>query len=174
MFLLVFAEFDISICQMCLIKRVFLFLSTYTRPHSGIDDGWLTRQPEAPPSVPLLPPPTIKRQYSADQQLPFPPSTILSCLRILQILTFLVAVGAILYSSVLKEGVSSVRTVSGMTVTNSLDPSSWRQQLDALPAGGRIPAFYFAHGCIFTALRDRADGSAVVDLAGKITLEITT
>ena len=148
---------------MCLIKRVFPFLSTYTRPHSGIGDGWLTRQPEAPPKGKLerashfCRRPQIKRQYSADQQLPFPPSTILSCLRILQILTFLVAVAAILYRSVLKEGVSSVRKVSGMTITNSLDPSSWRQQLDALPAGGRIPAFFFAHGCIFTTLRDGVD-----------------
>jgi aromatic ring-opening dioxygenase catalytic subunit (LigB family) len=35
-----------------------------------------------------------------------------------------------------------------MTVTDSLDPASWRKQLDALPTGGRIPSFFFAHGCM--------------------------
>lgn len=35
-----------------------------------------------------------------------------------------------------------------MTVMNSFDPTSWRRQLDALPTGGRIPAFFFAHGCM--------------------------
>ena len=35
-----------------------------------------------------------------------------------------------------------------MTVTDSTDPASWRKQLDALPVGGRIPTFFFAHGCM--------------------------
>jgi len=35
-----------------------------------------------------------------------------------------------------------------MTVTDSLDPTSWRKRLDALPVGGRIPTFFFAHGCM--------------------------
>jgi aromatic ring-opening dioxygenase catalytic subunit (LigB family) len=35
-----------------------------------------------------------------------------------------------------------------MTVLDTLDPASWRAQLDSLPSNGRIPAFFFAHGCI--------------------------
>ena len=34
-----------------------------------------------------------------------------------------------------------------MTVAEKFDPASWRKQLDALPVSGRIPAFFFAHGC---------------------------
>jgi aromatic ring-opening dioxygenase catalytic subunit (LigB family) len=39
-----------------------------------------------------------------------------------------------------------------MTVSHSWDPASWRKQLDALPVGGRIPAFFFAHGCMNSSL----------------------
>src|ERR1700737_5606450 len=38
-------------------------------------------------------------------------------------------------------------TTTNMTITNGSDPSLWRQHLDALPTGGRIPSFFFAHGC---------------------------
>jgi len=38
-----------------------------------------------------------------------------------------------------------------MTVTDSnFDAAKWRKQLDALPTGGRIPSFFFAHGCTFS------------------------
>jgi aromatic ring-opening dioxygenase catalytic subunit (LigB family) len=34
-----------------------------------------------------------------------------------------------------------------MTVPEKSDPANWRKKLDLLPTGGRIPAFFFAHGC---------------------------
>ena len=58
-----------------------------------------------------------------------------------------------------------------MTVTDSFDASRWRAQLEALPAGGRIPAFFFAHGCTFLdpSSINTDDVSANVDLARTIT-----
>ncbi len=60
-----------------------------------------------------------------------------------------------------------------MTIADSLTPASWRQQLDALPVGGRIPAFFFAHGCTFLSAT-HADDSAIVDLAGTVTVADTS
>jgi len=53
-----------------------------------------------------------------------------------------------------------------MTVADSLDPSSWRKQLDALPVGGRIPAFFFAHGSPLLIWPERLPASLPLDSIG--------
>jgi hypothetical protein len=64
-----------------------------------------------------------------------------------QLLVIVVAV--LIYSRplLLKEIIA--QQIRKMTVMDSFDPTTWRKQLDALPTGGRIPAFFFAHGCTF-------------------------
>ena len=47
------------------------------------------------------------------------------------------------------ESAPSSKKNSNMTLTDSFNPASWRTKLNALPTGGRIPAFFFAHGCTF-------------------------
>jgi len=49
---------------------------------------------------------------------------------------------------------------------NSFDPTSWRRQLDALPTGGRIPAFFFAHGSPLLIWPERLPGRLPLDSIG--------
>ena len=92
--------------------------------------------------------------------------------KILRYLAPVAIVLTILYRSFFKELTNTYSTLSvarnvNMTVADSLTPASWRQQLDRLPVGGRIPAFFFAHGCTFLSAT-QADDSAIVDLAGTV------
>jgi aromatic ring-opening dioxygenase catalytic subunit (LigB family) len=53
-----------------------------------------------------------------------------------------------------------------MTVADSLDPASWRKQLDALPVGGRIPAFFFPHGSPLLIWPERLPARLPLDSTG--------
>lgn len=53
-----------------------------------------------------------------------------------------------------------------MTVADSLTPASWRQQLDRLPVGGRIPAFFFAHGSPLLIWPERLPSRTPLDAIG--------
>jgi len=104
-----------------------------------------------------LPQPQNKRPC----EITYATATIPAPGKILQYLAPVAILVAILYrSSLIKDFANSFsRTTSAaaagqtnMTVTDSLNPVTWRKQLDALPTGGRIPAFFFAHGCISCAI----------------------
>ena len=78
--------------------------------------------------------------------LNLPLFTILSPPRVLSLIVVITAL--FLYRALFKESGIKSSSIFKMTVSDSLDPASWRKQLDALPVGGRIPAFFFAHGCM--------------------------
>jgi hypothetical protein len=48
--------------------------------------------------------------------------------------------------------ITPTTSIRNMTITNNSDQANWRAALEALPAGGRIPAFFFAHGCTLRIL----------------------
>lgn len=117
--------------------------------------------------------------HHATSDLVVDPTAIPSIGKILQYLAPVAIVLAILYRSFFKQvtntffaPISVARSVN-MTVTDSLTPATWRKQLDALPVGGRIPAFFFAHGCTFSCAT-YADYSAIADLAGAVTVTDTS